>query len=66
MSKYLCVLDCYSNNYKLNADIPIRCHTVLQIKFNAKYAVVTPVMSLNFDCVSTGWSEEKTIVQELT
>ena len=41
MSKYLCVLDCYSNNYKLNADIPIWCHTVLQIKFNAKYTVVT-------------------------
>ena len=41
------------------------CHTTLESTFNAIFTVETAVITLFLDLQSAGWSEGKTMAQEL-
>ena len=49
----------------LIVNIPMWCRTALQSPFNAIFTADTPVMSVCLDFQSAGWSEGKSMAQEL-
>ena len=52
-------------DHKLIVNTLTWCHTALETTFNAIFTVDTAVMSLCLDFQSAGWSEGKTMAQEL-